>query len=131
MARYILKRVLYMIPLALCVSLIVFLIMSFTPGDPATNNLPITAAPSAKQAYNESVGYTDELPVRFINYIKGLMKLNVPSYSSRNNVFEEIAQRVPLTIRLGMLGFLVSSVIGVTLGIISAIKQYSFFLLRT
>lgn len=127
MARYILKRVLYMIPLALCVTLIVFLIMSFTPGDPATNNLPITTEPHVKQAYNESVGYTDDLATRYLNFLKGLLKGEVLSYSSRNNVFEELSTRFPLTIRLCLLGFLLSSIIGVTIGILSAIKQYSFF----
>lgn len=127
MGKYILRRVIYMIPLALCVTLIIFLIMSFTPGDPATNNLPITAEPHVKQAYNESVGYTDSLGTRYLTFLKGLVRGEVLSYSSRNNVFDELKQRYPLTIRLGMLGFLLSSVIGVTVGIISAIKQHSFF----
>ena len=127
MAKYILKRVLYMIPLALFVTLIIFLIMSFTPGDPATNNLPITTEPHVKQAYNESVGYTDDLPTRYMTFLKGLLKGEVLSYSSRNNVFDELKTRFPLTIRLGMLGFILSSIIGVTIGIISAIKQHSFF----
>ena len=88
MAKYILKRVIYMIPLALFVTLIIFLIMSFTPGDPATNNLPITTEPHVKQAYNESVGYTDSLGTRYMNFLKGLLKGEVLSYSSRNNVFD-------------------------------------------
>ena len=114
MAKYILKRVIYMIPLALFVTLIIFLIMSFTPGDPATNNLPITTEPHVKQAYNESVGYTDSLGTRYMNFLKGLLKGEVLSYSSRNNVFDELKQRFPLTIRLGLLGFLMSSIIGVS-----------------
>ena len=127
MARYIVRRVMYMIPLALCVTLIIFLIMSFTPGDPATNNLPITTEPHVKQAYNESVGYTGSLFTRYTNFLKGLLKGEVLSYTSRNNVFTELRQRFPMTIRLGMLGFLLSSVIGVTIGIICAVKQHSFF----
>ncbi len=127
MGKYILRRILYMIPMALCVTLIVFLIMSFTPGDPATNNLPITTEPAVKQAYNESVGFTDDLGTRYMNFLKGLLKGEVLSYTTRNNIFTELAQRFPLTVKLGMLGFILSSIIGVSLGIFTAIKQYSFF----
>ena len=72
MGRYIVKRLLYMIPMLFCVVLLVFLIMSFTPGDPATNILPLTTPPEVKEAFNESVGYTGSLVERFFNYAKGL-----------------------------------------------------------
>jgi len=109
-----------MIPMALCVTLIVFLIMSFTPGDPATNNLPITTEPAVKQAYNESVGFTDDLGTRYLNFLKGLLKGEVLSYTTRNNIFTELAQRFPLTVKLGMLGFILSSIIGVSLVYLTA-----------
>ena len=126
MAKYICRRILNMIPMMLLVIITVFLIMSFTPGDPATSNLPITAAPSVKEAYNESVGYTASVPTRFIRYMAGLFSGNVTSYTTRENIFKEIAVRLPSTLLLGTISFLFTAIIGVTLGIISAIKQYSF-----
>ena len=126
MTRYIIKRLLYMIPLLFLVILLVFLIMSFTPGDPATNNLPITTPADVKAAFNESVGYSGSLPTRFFTYLKGLLSGNVISYSSGNNVFEELSRRFPLTLRLGVVSFAIASVLGIALGILSAVKQYSF-----
>ena len=126
MGRYIVKRLLYMIPMLFCVVLLVFLIMSFTPGDPATNILPLTTPPEVKEAFNESVGYTGSLVERFFNYAKGLFTGNVISYTSQENIFSEIAIRFPLTLRVGLISFCIAAVLGVALGILSAVKQYSF-----
>lgn len=126
MGKYILKRLLYMIPMMFCVILMVFLIMAFTPGDPATNVLPLTAEPEVKAAFNARVGYSDNLFERFGNYMNGLLHGNVLSYTTQENIFGELALRFPITIRVGLLAFCISAVIGVSLGIMSAIKQYSF-----
>lgn len=126
MEKYIVRRFLNMIPMMFLVVLTVFLIMSFTPGDPASANLPITAAPAVKEAYNESVGYTGTLVSRFLRYLAGLFTGNVVSYTTRENIFTEIAIRLPSTLLLGTISFLLTAVIGVSLGIVSAVKQYSF-----
>lgn len=110
----------------LLVLITVFLIMSFTPGDPATANLPMTAPKAVKDAYNESVGYTAAPISRFFTYIRGLFTGNVISYTTRENVFREIASRLPCTLLLGTISFLLSSILGIILGIISAVRQYSF-----
>jgi peptide/nickel transport system permease protein len=127
MAKYITKRLLYLIPMLFCVILMVFLIMSLTPGDPASNVLPMTASNEVKQAFNESVGYTGPLLERFGRYLKGLFTGEVISYSSGNNVLAELGHRIPITLRLGLISFAIASVLGIALGIISAVKQYSFF----
>ena len=126
MARYIVRRLLYMIPMIFCVVLAVFLIMSLTPGDPAGNTLPISTPQSVKDAYNEAVGYTGSLPSRFLAYCDGLIHGRVLSYATQENIFTELAVRMPLTLRYGMVGFLLAGFIGVSLGILSAVKQYSF-----
>ena len=126
MSRYIVKRLLYMIPMLFCVILMIFLIMSLTPGDPASNVLPLTTPQDVKDAFNERVGFSGSLLTRFGNYIHGLLTGNVLSYTTQENVFTELATRFPLTIRVGTWAFCISAVIGVSLGILSAIKQYSF-----
>lgn len=126
MGQYIVKRLLYMIPMMFCVILVVFLIMAFTPGDPATNVLPLTAEPEAKAAFNERVGYSDNLFERFGNYMSGLFKGEILSYTTQENIFSELTQRFPITLRVGIVAFAIASIIGVSLGIMSAIKQYSF-----
>ena len=126
MSRYIVKRLLYMIPMLFCVILMIFLIMSLTPGDPASNVLPRTTPQDVKDAFNERVGFSGSLLTRFGNYMHGLLTGNVLSYTTQENVFTELATRFPLTIRVGTWAFCISAVIGVSLGILSAIKQYSF-----
>ena len=126
MSRYIVKRLLYMIPMLFCVILMIFLIMSLTPGDPASNVLPLTTPQDVKDAFNERVGFSGSLLTRFGNYMHGLLTGNVLSYTTQENVFTELATRFPLTIRVGTWAFCISAVIGVSLGILSAIKQYSF-----
>lgn len=126
MTRYVIKRFLYMIPLLFCVVLLVFLIMSLMPGDPASNILPATSTPEAKAAYNELVGFSGSLPSRFFNYMKGLFSGNVISYQTQKNIFDELAIRFPVTLRIGVTSFAIAVLIGVGLGILSAVKQYSF-----
>lgn len=126
MTRYLLKRFLYMIPMLFLVILFVYLIMSFTPGDPATNNLPLTTPQQVKEAYNERVGYTGTVVSRFFGYLKGLLSGRVLSYTSGENIFTELGKRIPLTMRLGLLSFSIAAFLGVGLGILSAVKQYSF-----
>lgn len=126
MSRYLIKRFLYMIPMLFLVILFVYLIMSFTPGDPATNNLPLTTPQQVKDAYNERVGYTGTVAGRFFGYLKGLASGNVLSYTSGENIFTELGKRLPLTLRLGLLSFSIAALLGVGLGILSAVKQYSF-----
>lgn len=115
-----------MIPLLFCVILVVFLIMSLTPGNPADNLLPDTATPEAKAAFNEMVGFTGSLPSRFWKYLKGLFSGNVMSYQTQKNIFDELGVRFPITFRLGLISFSIAVLIGVALGILSAVKQYSF-----
>ena len=126
MGRYILKRLLYMIPMMFAVIVMVFLIMAFTPGDPATNVLPLNTPAEIKAQFNARVGFSDSLWERFGNYMKGLLSGNVISYTTEENVFGELFLRIPVTFKVGIQAFVIAMIIGVSLGILSAIKQYSF-----
>lgn len=127
MGKYILRRLLNLIPMLLLVLITVFVIMSFTPGDPASANLPMNSTRAIKEAYNESVGYTASPVSRFFTYIRGLFSGKVISYVTRANVFGEIWLRLPNTLLLGTISFLSASILGIILGIVSAVRQYSFW----
>ena len=126
MGQYILKRLLYMIPMMFAVIVMVFLIMAFTPGDPATNVLPLNTPAEIKAQFNERVGFSENLWERFGNYMKGLLSGNVLSYTTQENIFGELFRRIPVTFKVGIQAFVIAMIIGVSLGILSAIKQYSF-----
>ena len=128
MHKYIIKRLLLLIPVIFGVTLIVFTIMSFTPGDPARLILGANAGQESIDKLNTELGYYDPFFVRFFNYIKDIVtKFDFgKSYASGKPVFAEISLRFPSTLKLAFLGVLFMALIGVPLGILSAVKQYTW-----
>lgn len=127
MTKYIVKRLLYMIPVLLGVSFLVFTILSLTPGDPGTIILGITAQPEAIAALNAEFGYDQPFLLRYFDYIGDIIfhfDLGT-SYATRQPVIDSILARFPNTFTLAVLSICVSSTIGITLGIFSAVRQYS------
>lgn len=127
MSKYIIKRLLYMIPVLLGVAFLVFAILSLTPGDPGTIILGITAKPESIASLNHEFGYDQPFLIRFFNYIGGIVfhfDLGT-SYQTRQPVVNDIIARFPNTLLLAILSMAVSSIIGISLGIFSAVRQYS------
>ncbi|MBQ8074973.1 MAG: ABC transporter permease [Oscillospiraceae bacterium] len=127
MQKYILKRILYMIPVLLGVAFLVFAILALTPGDPGSIILGITAKQEDIAALNAQFGYDKPFLIRFFNYIKDLVfhfDLGT-SYSRRQPVVNDIIARFPNTLRLALMSMALSAFIGVSLGILSAVRQYS------
>ncbi len=127
MGKYVIKRLLYMIPVLFGVAFLVFGILSMTPGDPGSIILGITADPKDVAALNAQFGYDRPFLIRFFNYIGDIVfhfDLGT-SYQSREPVVNDIVARFPNTFVLTVLSISLSAVIGVSLGIISAVRQYS------
>lgn len=127
MGKFILKRLLYMIPVLLGVAFLVFAILSLTPGDPGTIILGITAKPEDIASLNEQFGYNKPFLIRFFSYIKDIVlhfNLGV-SYQTREPVINDIMAKFPSTLKLTIFSMSLSAIIGISFGIISAVKQYS------
>lgn len=128
MLKYIVKRILLLIPVLLGVSFIVFTIMSFTPGDPATSILGNGATKEDIQKLNEELGYYDPFLERYVDYVAGAVHGDFGnSYRSGEPVFDEIFNRFPTTIKLAVSAILLAVVIGIPIGMVSAVRQYSVF----
>ncbi|HWQ30234.1 MAG TPA: ABC transporter permease [Negativicutes bacterium] len=129
MSRYIAKRLLMMIPVLLGVIVVVFSIMYMTPGDPARMILGEAAPASAVQELRETLGLNDSYLTQLVHYVKNVVfEFDLGnSYSSKKPVIDEILERFPTTILLATLSVVISVVVGVSMGIISATKQYSIF----
>ena len=127
MAKYILKRILYMIPVLLGVSFLVFAILSLTPGDPGSIILGITAKPADIARLNAEFGYDKPFFVRYFTYIGNILfRFDMgTSYATRQPVINSIVARFPNTLLLATLAMAVECLLGVTMGIISAVRQYS------
>lgn len=128
MVRFILKRLLMMLPVLFGITLIVFLMLHFTPGDPARAMLGNTATQEELEEYREMLGLNDPLIVQYGRYMYDLIfKFDLGnSYVSRRPIMDEILARFPNTILLTCVGMLVTVGVGVPTGIICAIKQNSW-----
>lgn len=129
MIEYVGKRILLMVPVLLGVVLIVFTMTRLSPGDPARMLAGNDASEEAVEALREELGLNDPLPLQFWRYIKGIVtKFDLgTSYQTKRPVISELMDRFPTTAKLALISITVSSLIGITLGIISAIKQNTAF----
>ena len=128
MHKFILKRLLMLIPVIIGVIVIVFVMGYITPGDPAVLMLGEAAQPADLEALRWELGLYDPFLVRLGNYLLDVMRFDFgTSFTSRRPVAYEISQRFPTTLRLAFYGTILAVIIGVPLGILSATKQYSIF----
>ena len=128
MLAYIIRRFFIMIPTLLGVTFIVFLMLHFTPGDPAELLMGERASEEALQAIREHLGLNEPLYVQYGMFLKQLMKGDLgETIWTRQKVWIEIKQRFPATIELSLVALFISCVFGMILGIVSATKQYSIF----
>lgn len=124
MSRYFVKRILQTIPLMLVISILVFLFIHMIPGDPARTMAGLDAEQSEVEAIREEYGLNDPLIVQYVNYMKGLFTGDLGrSLKSDTPVSELIVDRMQNTLKLVFAGILWAPVLGIFIGVISAIKR--------
>ena len=115
-----------MIPVIIGVTIIIFLIMALSPGDPARLVLGDMASEESIANWREAHGLNDPLALRYVKYMKNMVKGDLgTSYANGRSVATEISSRFPITLRLAIVGMIVALIIAIPLGIVSAVKQYS------
>ncbi|MBQ7817160.1 MAG: ABC transporter permease [Oscillospiraceae bacterium] len=126
MTKYVIKRLLGMIPMLVMIILIVFFILNITPGNPAVIILGKDAAPEAIAALEEELGLNNPFFERYVDYLKGVLQLDFgESYRSGKPVFDVLLPKFPTTLKLAILSVIATALLGIPLGIISAVRQYS------
>ncbi len=126
MVKYIFKRLLLIIPVILGVSFIIFTVMNFTPGDPAIMILGEGAKPEAYAALREQMGLNDPFFVRYFRYVFDAVQGDFgKSYRTNIPVLQEIATRLPYTLKLAVASEVIAIFFGLPIGVLSAVKQYS------
>lgn len=126
MYKYILKRLVMLIPVIIGVTFIVFFILNLAPGDPAAIILGDQATAEALEMKREELGLNDPLLVRYGNYMLGVLKGDLgTSYKNSISVWDQVIERFPNTAILAVCGIFIALVIGIPVGILSAKKQYS------
>jgi peptide/nickel transport system permease protein len=128
MLAYIIRRILILIPTLLGVSIIVFLMLQATPGDPAELLLGERATDEALFEIREHLGLNKPLYVQYGMFLKRLMKGDLgETIWTRQKVWVEVKQRFPATIELAVFALCIACFFGIIFGIISATRQYSLF----
>lgn len=129
MYRYVINRLLFLIPSVLGVIFILFLVMSITPGDPARILLGDAASQAQVDQLNHQLGYDLPFLEKYARYVYQVVvhqDFGV-SYFTKQSVFEEIWPRYIVTVNLAFIGVVLSSLIGIPFGIYTAVKQYSLW----
>ena len=129
MQTFIIRRLLFMIPTLIGATLFVFLLMRVVPGDIAYALLAgeegaAAVDPASLEKLREELGTNDPLPVQYWNWIKGIPMGDLGnSMWNRLPVADEIMIRMPITGQLAIMSVIIGCVVGIPLGIISALKQ--------
>lgn len=124
MLRYILKRLLQIIPVLIGVSLIVFVIMRVFSPDPAPIVLGQHATVEASEAWREANGLNKPIIMQYLDFILGFVTGNLgTSFYTKAPVLQEIMSRFPATIELALLATIFASFFGILIGVISAVKK--------
>ena len=127
MLKYVLKRIVMIIPVVLAVSFIVFFIMDFVPSDPAVTVLGDGATEQQIEYYRETHGLNDPLPVRYVRYMAGIAKGDLgTSYAQNRPVWDIFFEKFPNTFKLAIASVVVTILLSIPLGILAAVKNNSW-----
>jgi peptide/nickel transport system permease protein len=129
MSTYVLRRILLSIPTLLVISFVIFAVLSLAPGDPMAQFGANPAIPAEVRArIRESLGLDKPWPIRYVKWLIALSRGDWGfSFASRLPVLDLVKQRLPQTLWVVGISYLIAVVVAIPIGIISAIKQYSVF----
>ena len=126
MGKFIAKRLLAMIPVLIGITFIIYTILALTPGDPAVAILGETATQEQIEELREEMGLNDFFVIRYFKYIFNAVRGDFgTSYRTGLSVVSELMARLPYTFILAFFGVGLATIIGVPIGIVSAVKQYT------
>jgi len=129
MGRYIVRRILQMIPTLLLVTFATYALLLIVPGDPVATVVGQgqQVEPETVQRIRHDLGLDQPIPVQYGKWLWRVLHGDLGrSTFTKQPVLTEIAQKVPVTIQVGLAGWLVSIFIAIPAGIISAVKRNSW-----
>jgi len=145
MLNFTIRRLLLAIPTLLFIALVIFLLLELAPGDPMAQ-VPLTVPPEVKEQMRQALGLGEPMHIRFVKWIVQFFwieplnlfdtmfgtgfadgKLRVISWQTRSPVIDIVAERIPQTLWVVGVAYVVGILIALPIGIISAYRQYSVF----
>jgi len=128
--RYLTGRVLQMIPLIFGITVVLFAVIQAAPGGPEAALLESDRFidPAVIEAYRARLGVDQPVPVQYLKWVSGALAGDLGmSFSTTRPVTEMIIERLPATLELMGASFLLAAILAFGLGILSAMKQYTWF----
>ena len=147
MIHYIVRRLLFAVPTLIAISFILFALLDLAPNDP-TGQLPLTIPAEAREQIRESLGLGEAFHIRYAKWMEQFFvneplnlierafgvevgaseeRLRVRSWATRSPVVDLIIERLPQTLWVVGLSYLIGILIAIPIGIVSAYRQYSWF----
>ena len=121
---YLIRRFLFMIPTLIGLSILIFAVSRMMPGDPARMALGPEATEEMVQAYRERMGLNDPAWKQYVNYIRGLLHLDLgEAFQSKRHVLDDLRERFPASFELTTVAMLFAIAVGMPLGIRSGINK--------
>lgn len=145
MLNFVLRRILLAIPTLIFISLVIFLLLEASPGDPL-GDIPLTVPPEVRDKMREALGLGQEWYIRYLLWLKQFFWVEplhwidqifgtsfsqgmqrIISFQTRSPAFDVIAQRLPQTLTVVGMSYVIGVMIALPIGILSAYRQYSWF----
>ncbi len=128
LTKYIIRRVLALIPVLLGISILVFSLIRLIPGDPITVMLGEKARPEDIAVVRAQLGFDRPIYVQYLEYMGRLLRGNMgKSIINRTEVTRELLYRLPATIELVVFAMIIGVTVGISVGIVSAVRRNSLF----
>ncbi len=127
MTEYLVKRSLLMIPVLIAASLFIFLTLHFSPGDPVDVICGPLAPEEIRQRTRQKLGLDKPLPVQFVIYMSHLVQGDLGrSVLSKRDVGEMVLEKLPVTVELGVMAFIITYLLAIPFGMVAALNRNSF-----
>lgn len=128
MTKFIIKRLLMIPIMLLCVALLVFLLLNISAADPLLNILPTEYTQEEYDALEKELGLDKPLVVQYGRWVANAVQGDLgTSYKTRGPVIDEVGYRVPTSLKLAAITTFIMILIGLPLGVMCAVKQYTAF----
>jgi len=129
MGKYLLRRLLIAVPTLLLISMVVYAILALAPGDPLSQfGLDPRVPPEVRENIRRQLGLDQPWHIRYVRWLLAALQGDLGySFQSRVPVSELIAQKLPNTLSVLGVAYVLAVLLAIPIGVISAVKRYSFF----
>jgi peptide/nickel transport system permease protein len=127
--RYIARRLLIAVPTIIVISFVVYAILALAPTDPLSQfGADPRVPPEVRARIREALGLNEAWPIRYVKWVSALARGDFGvSFMSHSSVMDLIQQRLPNTLAVVGVAYVLGVLVGVPIGMISAVKRYSIF----